>query len=104
MIHLTPFAPGCADRAIDDLGRRLWCGGGGAPAHQAALGALLKRLQRRATDVGARGVAGDEIAIMALSEPNKGWPLAFIWQGMDEAETRTALMGLAAAEARGRAA
>jgi hypothetical protein len=97
---LSPFAPGCAGLAIGDRARILSTLA--TPADAMAL--LLARLHRPANTVRAQALAGGDVGLLALTDPARGYPLAFIADGLDEAEAREALMTCASAAARARTA
>ena len=101
MAHLTPFAPGCAARPIWDAARWLHLGD---VAPREAMRQLLERLCRRADTVSVRMMKMGDLGVFPTDASTGGYPLAFVVEGLTEAEARAALADLAWPQPRGVAA
>ena len=97
LVHLTPFAPDCAERALADRAR--WIHQGQAEP-LIAMRLLLRRLGRRANQVVVRAMKMGDLGVFPADDSTRGYPLAFIVDGVTEAEARDALMTIAGEQAR----
>ena len=92
LVHLSPFARDCADRAIDDDKR--WIRRGNATPRK-AMALLLERLGLAAHQVTLRPQRMGDLAVIPAEGPHANFPHAFIVDGITASEAEAALAELA---------
>lgn len=89
MVQRTALAKGCFDLTMKQRHNTLW--------HRTpveAMREILGLLDRRPEEVRPFTTQMGDVALLA-SVHGKPWPLAFVWDGLDEAEISEALQVLA---------